>query len=157
MYTRKNITGYYSLVGSTTALNNPVTTLLTWQNRISKITVLLNHGESTGVVRVCQNMQNTTWYNNQLFNLVISFISLSSFDNLYEDGCWFIVMVPTTLFKSILSSSHEQSVPTCMNKSVDNTVQAGQLNHVQACQQAKTSCAFLRVYQMLITSVFRYV
>ena len=28
-----------------------------------------------------------------------------------------------------------------------NLVQAGQLNHVQVCQQAKTSCAFLRVYR----------
>ena len=55
-------------------------------------------------------------------------------------------MVPATLFKSVRSSSHEQSVPTCMNKPVNNHVQAGQLNHVQACQQAKTSCAFLRVY-----------
>ena len=52
-------------------------------------------------------------------------------------------MVPTTLFKSVGSSSHEQSVPTCTNKPVNNHVQAG---HVQACQQAKTSCAFLRVY-----------
>ena len=37
--------------------------------------------------------------------------------------------------KSVRSSSHEQSVPTCMNKPVNNHVQAGQLNHVQACQQ----------------------
>ena len=33
-----------------------------------------------------------------------------------------------------------------MNKPVNNHVQARQLNHVQARQQAKTSCAFLRVY-----------
>ena len=44
------------------------------------------------------------------------------------------MMVPTTLFKSVRSSSHEQSDPTCMNKPVNNTVQAGQLNHVQAGQ-----------------------
>ena len=51
-------------------------------------------------------------------------------------------------------SNNEQSVPTCMNKTVNNHVQAGQfnhvqagqLNHVQACQQAKTSCACLHVY-----------
>ena len=43
-------------------------------------------------------------------------------------------MVPTTLFKSVPSSSHEQSVPICMKKPVNNTVQAGQLNHVQAGQ-----------------------
>ena len=42
-------------------------------------------------------------------------------------------MVPTTLFKSVRSSSHEQSVPTT-DKPVNNTVQAGQLNHVQAGQ-----------------------
>ena len=47
-----------------------------------------------------------------LFKLVIS-----SFPIMYEHGCWFII---TTLF--------------------NNTVQAGQLNHVQACQQEKTSC-----------------
>ena len=48
---------------------------------------------------------------------------------------WF----PTTLFKSVRSSSHEQSVPTCMNKPVNNHVQAGQLNHVEACQQPCSS------------------
>ena len=48
-------------------------------------------------------------------------------------------MVPTTLFKSVRSLSHEQSVPTCMNKPVNNHVKAGQLNHVQACQQHYSS------------------
>ena len=46
-----------------------------------------------------------------------------------------------------------QSVPTRMNKPVNNIVQAGQLNHVQAGQfnhvqarqQANTSCVCLRV------------
>ena len=32
-----------------------------------------------------------------------------------------------------------------MNRPDNNTVQAGQLNHVQACQQAKSSIAFVRV------------
>ena len=41
------------------------------------------------------------------------------------------MIVPTT-FKSVRSSSREQSVPTCMNKPVNNHVQAGQPNHVQA-------------------------
>ena len=52
------------------------------------------------------------------------------------------MMVPTTLFKSVRSSSHEQSVTTCMNMPVNNRVQAGQLNHVQgspACQQTCSS------------------
>ena len=31
---------------------------------------------------------------------------------------------------------------------LNNHVQASQLNYVQACQQAKTSCAFLRVLLM---------
>ena len=39
------------------------------------------------------------------------------------------MMVPTTLFKSVRSSSHEQFA---MNKPVNNHAQAGQLNHVQA-------------------------
>ena len=67
-------------------------------------------------------------------------------------------MVPTTLFKSVnivQAMDIGQSVLTCINKPVNNTiqagqlnhVQAGQLNHVQACQQAKKGCcAFLRVY-----------
>ena len=89
-----------------------------------------------------------------LFSLVISS---------FPDNMFYFYHVWTTLFKSVRSSSgHEQlSIPTCMNKPVDNTVQAGQLNHiqtgqlnhvqagqfnhVQACQQAKTRCAFLRV------------
>ena len=33
-----------------------------------------------------------------------------------------------------------------MFKPVNNYVQAGQLNHAQACQQAKTICVILRVY-----------
>ena len=36
-----------------------------------------------------------------------------------------------------------------------NHVQAGQLNHVQVCQQAKTSCAFLRVYNGFIGDDFQ--
>ena len=96
-------------------------------------------------VRTCKTRLNTS-----PFDLVIS----SFPDNMHEHGCWFIMMVPTMLFKFICSSSHEQSVPTCMNKPVDNHVQAGQLNyvqagqlnHVQTCQQAKTSCAFLCVW-----------
>ena len=47
---------------------------------------------------------------------------------MHEHGCSFIMMVPTTLFKCVHSSSHEQSVPTFMNKPVNNHVQAGQLN-----------------------------
>ena len=35
-----------------------------------------------------------------------------------------------------------------------NHVQAGQLNHVQVCQQAKTSCAFLRVYKKPISHMW---
>ena len=77
------------------------------------------------------------------------------------------MMVPTTLLKSVRSSTmreqssvrsstQEESVPICINKPVNNHVQAGQLNpvqagqlshvqagqlsHVQAWQHAKTSC-----------------
>ena len=46
------------------------------------------------------------------------------------------------------------SVPTCMNKPVNNHVQAGQLNRVHACQQAKTSCAFLSVQRTVANSSF---
>ena len=40
-----------------------------------------------------------------------------------------------------------------MFKPVNNHVQAGQLNHVQACQQEKTNCAFLRVYGKAVKKV----
>ena len=49
------------------------------------------------------------------------------------------MMVPTTLFKTVRSSSHEQSLRTYINKPVSNQVQAGQLNYVQACQQQCSS------------------
>ena len=64
--------------------------------------------------------------------------SLTTCSIMHENGCWFIMTVSTT-FKHVRSSSHEQSVPTCMNKSVNNHIQAGQLNHVQACQQPCSS------------------
>ena len=100
-------------------------------------------------VRTCKTLLDTTTkfmvVVTSLFNLVIS----SCPDNMsYHAWTWLLIyhmIVPTTLFKSVRSSNHEQSVPTCMNKPVNNHVQAGQLNHVQACQQAKTSCAFLLV------------
>ena len=116
---------------------------------IGKITVLFNHvatyciqlDESTRVVRTSNNQVHGCC------NIVVQscyFIipCMTTCSIMYEHGCWFIMMVPTTLFKSVCSSSHEQSVPTCMNKPVNNHVQAGQLNHVQDCQQAKTSYAF---------------
>ena len=128
---------------------------------IVKITVLFNHvstycvqlGESTGVVRVqyvrtCKTRLDTTTkfmvVVTSLFNLVISSFPDNMF-NMYEHDFWFI-MVTTTLFWSVRLSSHEQSVSTYMKKSVNNHVQADKLHHVQACQQAKTSCAFLHVY-----------
>ena len=90
-------------------------------------------------------MQNPTWYNNQVHGCCCNIAVQSCYFIIpwqhvqYEHGCWFIMMVPTTLFKSVRSSSHKQSVPTCMNKPVNNTVQAGQLNYVQACQQRCSS------------------
>ena len=58
------------------------------------------------------------------------------------------------MFKSVCSSNHKQSVPTCMNKSINNHVQAGQLNHVQACQQAKTSLVDRLVDKYCLSTVF---
>ena len=99
-------------------------------------TYCIQLGESSGVVRVCV----------RTCNLVISLTACSI---MHEQRCWFIMMVPTTLFKPVRSSSHEQSVQhawtslwttmfrlasSTMLKPVNNHVQAGQLNHVQACQ-----------------------
>ena len=50
-----------------------------------------------------------------LFNFVISSF-LTTCSIMHEYGCRFMMIVPTTLFKSVRPSSHEQSVPTCMNK-----------------------------------------
>ena len=140
--------------GAATGRNSPVSTLLTW---IDKITVLFNHVSTYCIprvwrvdrvcsligVRTCETRLDTTTkfmvVVTSLFNLVI--LSLPAWQHvlMHEHGCWFIMMVPTTLFKSVRSSSHQQSVPTCMNKPVNNHVQAGQLNHVQACQQPCSS------------------
>ena len=46
-----------------------------------------------------------------------------------------LIQQPSSWFKTVCSSSHEQSVPTCTNKSVNNTV-------VQACQQQKQVVRF---------------
>ena len=92
-----------------------------------------------------------------LFNPVISSLSDNMFYHawttllIYHDGS-------NNVYKSVCSSSHEQPVPTCMNKPVNNHVQAVTSstmfklasstmfkpvnNHVQDCQQAKTSYAF---------------
>ena len=77
-------------------LNNPVTTLLTWQNRIGKITVLFNHVSTYcyslanrqglfAYVRTCKTRLDTTTkfmvvVVTSLFNLVIS----SFPDNMYS-------------------------------------------------------------------------
>ena len=71
---------------------------------------------------------------------------------MYEHGCCFIMIVPITL-KSVRSSSHEQSVPTCMNKPVNNHVQAGQLNLDQHCSCLSTGNKKLCVFSHF-TSVF---
>ena len=60
-------------------------------------TYCIQLGESSGVVRVCV----------RTCNLVISLTACSI---MHEQRCWFIMMVPTTLFKPVRSSSHEQSV-----------------------------------------------
>ena len=50
------------------------------------------------------------------YSILLFHHSLTTCSIMHEHGCWFIMMVPTTLFKFVRSSSHEQSVPTCMNK-----------------------------------------
>ena len=129
------------------------------------VLTLLQLGESTGVVRAyvrtCKTqLPDTTTIVRGCCNIAVQscyFIIpwqhvLSCMNNAVAG---FIMMVPTTLFKSVRLSCHEQFVPTCMNKPVNNTVQAGQLNqcwslstthvqagqlnHVQACQQPCSS------------------
>ena len=73
----------------------------------------------------------------------------------YIRTCKTIFIVLRNIFNLTISSSrHEQCVPTCMNKPVNNHVEVGQLNHVQVCQQSKTSCAFLRVPACIRTMNF---
>ena len=66
-------------------------------------------------------------------------------------------MVPTTLFKSVRSSSgHQQSVPTCTNKPVKNNVQVAQLNHVQAGQLNRVQAGQLnRVQAQASSTMFK--
>ena len=73
-----------------------------------------------------------------LFNLVISSFPDNMF---YHAWTWLLINHDgsNNVVQVCYSSNHEQSVPTCMNKPVKNTVQAGQLNHVQACQQPCSS------------------
>ena len=131
-------------------------------------------------VRTCKTRLDTTTkfmvVVTSLFNLVIS----SFPDNMYYHAwTWLLVYHDGSNnivhYKSVRSSSHEQSVPTCMNKPVNNTVyfklanstmfklanstmfklaSSTMFNHIQpcsaqlcsqACQLAKTSCAFLCV------------
>ena len=49
----------------------------------------------------------------------------------YEHGCRFIMMVPSSnnVVQVCSLSSHDKFVPTCKNTPVNNTVQAVQLNH----------------------------
>ena len=85
-------------------------------------------------------MQNPTWYNNQVngcCNIAVWILlfrhSLTTCSmNMAVDFSWWFQQRCSSLF-----------VHQAMNKPVNNTVQTGQLNHVQACQQVKTSCAFV--------------
>ena len=150
MYTRKNITECW--------LNNPVTTLLTWYNRICKITALYNHvstyciqfGVSTG----CMLYQVWTWLliyhhdgSNNVVQLWLNHVQACQ----QQCSSW-----PAQPYSSLSIYNHVQCgqlnhIQACqyltmfklasstMFKPVNNNVQAGQLNHVQACQQQCSS------------------
>ena len=59
---------------------------------------------------------------------------------MHEHGCWFIMMVPTTLFKSVRSSSHEQFFPTCMFKPV-NCKKSSRACHYCSCTLRICTCS----------------
>ena len=104
-------------------------------------------------------MQNPIWYQvhvvvTLLFNFVIVISPLTTYvlscmNNAVDLSWWF--QVPC---KNVVQVCSFKSVPTCMNKPVNNTVQAGQLNHVQACEQAKTSRGCGSVYVCVCTIFF---
>ena len=91
-------------------------------------------------VRTCKTRLDTTTkfmvVVTSLFNLVISSFPDNMFYHvwtwllIYHDGSNNVVQV----YSFIKPWTTEQSVPTCMNKPVNNHVQAGQLNHVQTGQ-----------------------
>ena len=77
-------------------------------------------------VRICKTRQqpsSCSCCNIAVQSILLFHHSLITCSNMHEQRCWFIMMVPTTLFKSV-RSSHEQSVPTCINKPVNRQKQA---------------------------------
>ena len=66
-----------------------------------------------------------------------------------------VVVTSLSLFNLVISSSHGQSVPTCMNKPVNNHVQAGQLNHVQVCPQPCPSLSTM--FKLARSTMFKLV
>ena len=84
-------------------------------------------------VRTCKTRFDTNYQVHGCCNIAVQSCyynhSLTTCSIMYEHGCWFIMMVPTTLFKSVRTSSHDER--TDLNNH--------QLNHVQACQQHRYS------------------
>ena len=115
--------------------------------------ILFNH-----VLTYCYRLGNWQWlfacartYNNQVHACCCNITVQSC----YFFICWQHILscINNTVDSSsnnVFSSSHKQSVPACMRKPDNNTVQAGQLNHVHACQQTKTSSATDNFYPHLI-------
>ena len=87
----------------------------------------------------------------QSYYFIIPWQHVLSCMNMAVDLSWWFQQRCSSLF--VHQAMNMQSVPTRMNKPVNNIVQAGQLNHVQAGQfnhvqarkQANTSCVCLRV------------
>ena len=89
---------------------------------------MLEHAKYNNQVHGCCNIAVHSWQHVlSCMNMVV--VDLSWFTNNVVQVCSFIKL-------------YERSVPTCMNKPVNNTVHAGQLNHVQACQQHCSSWPF---------------
>ena len=99
-------------------------------------------------------MQNPTWYNNQVHGccniavqscyFIIPWQHVQSCMNMAVDLSPWFQQHCSSLFVHQAMNSLFQHAWTSLSTTMH--VQAGQLNHVQACQQAKTSCVFLRVY-----------
>ena len=106
-------------------------------------------GKSTWIAHVIEHPSKTRFFPWFLYNTAVHcslFIVQSCMllqHSLTTDACY-IMYEQRRLFIMIVPTIHEQAVPTCMNKPLNNHVQDGQLKHVLSCQHVKTSCAFLR-------------
>ena len=158
----------YLLVNTCVKISQAITGLLAQQphnctvNMIDRLTVLFNLvskycllqlGESTGFVRVYQNMQNPTWYNNQVHgcsiavqscHLIIPWQHVLSCMDMAVDLLWWFKQRCSRLFvhQAMNSLFQHRHVEACQQHCSSSPAQPC---IVQACMSSGKNklCAFL--------------